>query len=118
MKHAHSYDAQGKQLCCTEEEKLMLEANSLIKAEKVKDSCCATDDHDSHNNHDEHADDDGHDHSIASGSSASMFFIQPLTFSLLVIAIVLDNYITQSWFTGWLCCRWYVAPIYQLGYPY
>ena len=117
MKHAHSYDAQGKQLCCTEEEKINAQANSLIKAEKVKDSCCATDDHDSHNNHDEHADDDGHDHSIASGSSASMFLSPAISFLALVIAIVLDNYITQSWFTGWLRVGWYVAAYLPVGLP-
>lgn len=117
MKHTHSYDAQGKQLCCTEEEKINAQANSLINTGKVKESCCATDDHDSQSNRDEHTDDDGHGHSAAGSSTASMFLAPAMSFFALITAIVLDNYITQSWFTGWLRVVWYIAAYLPVGLP-
>ena len=33
MQHIHKYDAQGKQLCCTQEEKINLIANKQLKKE-------------------------------------------------------------------------------------
>ena len=49
MKHQHKYDANGKQLCCTLEEKINQETDIEI-------GCCAVD------SKSEHSDDDGHDH--------------------------------------------------------
>lgn len=36
MKHQLTYDAQGKQICCTEEEKIYIEAGAeeILKSEK------------------------------------------------------------------------------------
>ena len=48
MKHQHKYDANGKQLCCTLEEKINQETDIEI-------GCCAVD------SKSEHSDDDGHD---------------------------------------------------------
>ena len=56
MEHQHKYDAQGKQLCCTQEEKIYNKAGA---SELLKKSHS---EHDGHN-HEEHSDDDGHDHS-------------------------------------------------------
>lgn len=50
MKHQHKYDANGKQLCCTLEEKI----NS--KTDK-QSGCCST-----HNEPENRFNDDGHDH--------------------------------------------------------
>ncbi|MES2410613.1 MAG: hypothetical protein V4535_04125, partial [Bacteroidota bacterium] len=57
MKHQHKYDAQGKQLCCTQEEKIYAKAGAknLIK----DDNCCTV----KSKKHQEHSDEDGHDHS-------------------------------------------------------
>lgn len=111
MNHTHDYDAQGKQLCCTEENKINAQADALIKNKPVKDSCCATDDHD------QHTDDDGHDHASSSDSNVKLFLPAAMSLIALLIALILDNYVTQTWFTGWLRIGWYVAAYLPVGLP-
>ena len=111
MKHTHDYDAQGKQLCCTEENKINAQADALIKNKPVKDSCCATDDHD------QHTDDDGHDHASSSDSNFKLFLPAAISLIALLMALILDNYVTQTWFTGWLRIGWYVAAYLPVGLP-
>lgn len=105
MEHTHEYDEQGKQLCCTEEEKINNKADVLIKNSPSKSCCCASDDQD------QHVDDDSHDHDHASdgGSNIKLFLPAAMSLVALLIAIVLDNYFPQTWFTGWLRIGWYVA---------
>lgn len=111
MEHTHSYDAQGKQLCCTEEEKINNQVDTLIKNKPKKDNCCATDDHY------EYTDNDVHDHSGGSDSTIKMFVWPFITLVALIIAIVLDNYLPQSWFNGWLRTGWYIAAYIPVGLP-
>jgi Zn2+/Cd2+-exporting ATPase len=111
MEHTHKYDEQGKQLCCTEEEKINNQADSLIKNKSVKDSCCATDEHD------KHTDDDGHDHASSSDSNFELFLPAVISLIALLIALILDNYVPQTWFTGWPRIGWYVAAYLPVGLP-
>ena len=39
--HIHKYDAKGRQICCTQEEKINHLADKNIKVKTKKDSCCA-----------------------------------------------------------------------------
>ncbi|CAD6366444.1 heavy metal translocating P-type ATPase [Shewanella putrefaciens] len=113
MEHTHEYDEQGKQLCCTEEEKINNKADVLIKNSPSKSCCCASDDQD------QHVDDDSHDHDHASdgGSNIKLFLPAAMSLVALLIAIVLDNYFPQTWFTGWLRIGWYVAAYLPVGLP-
>jgi len=112
MEHTHKYDEQGKQLCCTEEEKkINNQADSLIKNKSVKDSCCATDEHD------KHTDDDGHNHASSSDSNFELFLPAVISLIALLIALILDNYVPQTWFTGWPRIGWYVAAYLPVGLP-
>lgn len=111
MKHQHLYDTEGKQLCCTEEQKMDECADALIKNKTKASSCCTTD------NHDEHSDDDGHDHSSGSDSTFEMFLFPAISFVALMVAIALDNYVPQSWFTSWLRVGWYIAAYLPVGLP-
>ena len=94
MKHIHQYDATGKQICCTLEEKI----NKKIE---------------------HHSDDDGHDHehSNEEKSTFQMFIPAIISFVLLMVAIGLDNYFPQSWFTGWVRITWYVLAYIPVGFP-
>lgn len=108
--HQHQYDAQGKQLCCTQQEKIYYEAGAaaLLK-EKHNDK-------DGHN-HDEHGDDDGHDHSGGNDSTVKMFLPSAVALCLLLFAITFDNWIPQTWFTGWVRTVWYIAAYVPVGLP-
>lgn len=113
MNHKHTYDAQGKQLCCTQEEKINLIANKQLKKELKEVGCCATDEP----QHNEHSAEDGHDHSSDSDSTFKMFLPAIISLVLLLIAIALDNWFPQSWFTGWGRIIWYIVAYVPVGLP-
>ena len=106
MKHKHKYDANGKQLCCTLEEKINQETDIDI-------GCCAVD------SKSQHSDDDGHDHdhSQKSESTLRMFVPAIISFTLLLIAIGFDNYFPQTWFTAWVRIAWYAVAYLPVGFP-
>ena len=86
--HIHTYDAQGKQTCCTLEQKI--------------------------NKHTEH---DGHDHSSSNDSTIKMFIPSIISLVLLLIAIAIDNYFPQTWFTGSVRIAWYIIAYLPVGFP-
>lgn len=94
MIHQHQYDATGKQICCTLEEKINKKTEH-------------------------HSDDDGHDHdhSNAEKSTFQMFLPAIISFVLLMIAIGLDNYFPQSWFAGYIRLGWYILAYIPVGFP-
>ena len=94
MKHQHQYDATGKQICCTLEEKINKKTEH-------------------------HSDDDGHDHdhSNSEKSTFQMFLPAIISFVLLIVAIGLDNYFPQSWFTGYVRLGWYILAYIPVGFP-
>lgn len=121
-KHKHTYDAQGQMTCCSQEEKINYVADKQLKKERKEIGCCSTDEPlfkhskgDGHN-HEEHADDDGHDHSGESESTIKMFFPAIISLLLLLIAIAFDNWMPQTWFTGWIRIVWYVAAYAPVGF--
>jgi Zn2+/Cd2+-exporting ATPase len=105
MAHQHKYDKNGKQLCCTQQEKIYNNAgaSSLLK--------------EGHTDHDGHSDDDGHDHESSNQTTMQMFLPSIISLCLLLIAIALDNYIKPDWFTGWVRIVWYVVAYIPVGFP-
>ena len=100
MEHQHIYDKDGKQLCCTLEEKINKKAE-------------AHQDHDDHDGHD-------HDHASASGESNFKLFLPALiSFVLLMLAIAFDS----SWlpkpdfFSGNIRLIWYILAYLPVGLP-
>jgi Cd2+/Zn2+-exporting ATPase len=85
-----------------------------IKAHN-SDSCCST--HDEHLHSDSDGHDHDHDHSHGDGSYFQMFFPSVISFCLLLIGIVLDNYFPQTWFTGWIRIGWYSVAYIPVGFP-
>ncbi len=110
MQHQHIYDKDGKQLCCTQEEKIYTNAGAK---ELLKDEHTEGDGH----NHEEHGDDDRHDHSGGNNSTFKMFLPSLISLGLLLIAILIDNYFPQTWFTGWVRIAWYVIAYIPVGFP-
>ena len=110
MEHKHTYDAKGKQLCCTQQEKIYTNAGA---SSLLEDGHSKKDGH----NHSEHSDEDGHDHSKGNDSVVKMFLPTMISLCLLLIAIAFDNYFPQSWFTGWVRIIWYVVAYIPVGFP-
>ena len=115
MEHEHIYDKDGKQICCTQEEKINKIADVAIKKEHQEAVDSAIDDHDNHE--DEHSDDDGHNHSSGEQTIFQMFSPPIVSFVLLLIAIGLDIYFPQPWFAGWVRTVWYVIAYLPVGFP-
>ncbi|MBB1642721.1 MULTISPECIES: heavy metal translocating P-type ATPase [Sphingobacterium] len=109
MEHKHKYDALGKQICCTQTEKVYTEAGAK---ELVKDEHHKNDGHD-HG----HSDDDGHDHSNATVSPIKMFLPSILSLLLLLLAIAFDNWVPQEWFKGTVRFIWYLVSYAIVGFP-
>ncbi|WP_417430350.1 heavy metal translocating P-type ATPase [Halpernia sp.] len=64
-----------------------------------------------------HSHDDGHNHDNSDKTTLQMFLPAIISFTLLIIAIALDNWITQNWFNGWVRIAWYVAAYIPVGLP-
>ncbi|WP_226064047.1 heavy metal translocating P-type ATPase [Kaistella polysaccharea] len=111
MKHQHTYDAQGKQICCTEEEKIYQKAGA---EELLKEK--APHDHDEHRV-EEHGDHDGHNHGTFEGSPWKMFLPSIISLLLLLIALYFDHFLKPDWFTGWVRIAWYVVAYLPVGLP-
>ncbi|PZP47715.1 MAG: cadmium-translocating P-type ATPase [Pseudopedobacter saltans] len=103
MEHKHKYDAQGKQLCCTQTDKIYTNAGAKDLVKKVS--------------HQTHSDEDGHDHEHGEVGTIQMFLPSILSLLLLLIAIYFDNYMQPVWFTGWIRTIWYVAAYAPVGIP-
>jgi Cd2+/Zn2+-exporting ATPase len=77
--------------------------------------CCSS--HNEIENHSEYEHNHDHDHSHGDGSCFKMFIPVVTSFCLLLIAIVLDHYCPQTWFTGWIRMGWYIAAYIPVGFP-
>ena len=116
--HIHTYDAQGKQLCC-QEEKIYTQAGAK---KLLKDGHTEGDGHD----HDEHGDDDGHDHSGGSESNFKLFLPSIISFVSLMIALAFDNgFLSKPAFYTDLSrynregvrLAWYILAYLPVGFP-
>ncbi len=105
--HKHTYDAQGNMTCCSLEEKIYKNANAqhLIKKEHGHDS--------DHNHEDEH----DHDHSKNEGSVWKQYLPAIISFAMLLIGITFDNYLTPTFFTGYVRLIWYIIAYLPVGFP-
>jgi Cd2+/Zn2+-exporting ATPase len=123
MEHKHIYDAEGNQLCCTQQEKIYTNAGAedLLKERHNKNDGhyhgikYKTElDHDTST---EHTEADGHDHSSGKESTFKMFYLPIISFFLLFFALALDHLIPQTWFNDWVRLVWYLGAYAPVGFP-
>lgn len=105
--HKHTYDAQGRMTCCTQEEKIYTKAGAK---ELLKEGHSHDDGHD-------HEEGDGHDHSGSNQTTLQMFLPAIISLVLLFAAIAFDNWLPQTWFTGWVRVVWYAVAYLPVGFP-
>lgn len=103
MKHQHTPDENNSQVDC--------KTHSKSHSKQSKSTCCCDDGPETHD------DNDGHDHSGGDQTVFQMFAPAIISFALLIIAIVFDNYLPQSWFTGWIRIVWYIIAYLPVGFP-
>lgn len=101
-KHKHIYDSQGRQICCSLEEKIDAKTPPpLLKAE--------------------HREDEGHDYSHDHSHSHSLdgwkaYLPAIISFVLLIAGIILD-YFDVALFKECIKVAWYVAAYIPVGFP-
>lgn len=96
--------------------KYKLYADNQLKIENKEVGCCATDEP-VFKQTEYHTENDEHNHSSSSDSLIKMFFPAIISFLLLLVAIGLDHYLPQTWFTGWIRIGWYVLAYFPVGFP-
>lgn len=89
--HKHTYDAQGKMTCCTLEDKI------YAKAE-------------------EHSH-EGHDHDHEEESAWKEYLPAIISFIVLILGIVLDNFIKPEFFKNYVRLIWYIVAYIPVGIP-
>ncbi len=91
----------------------MKEHNDLLE-----EDCCTTEQK-INKAVEQHLDVDGHNHETSdkSKSTFQMFLPAIISFTLLIVAIALDNYINQDWFKGYFRIAWYVIAYLPVGFP-
>ena len=104
MAHKRKNNANHKTACCS------LEENEQ-KSDKDQKECCTADN--DAENHDEH----DHDDRNGSESVFRLFLLSLISFVLLIVALLFDNYFPQSWFNGWVRIAWYVLAYLPVGFP-
>lgn len=104
----HKYKNDTEQSCCGHTEKVY--GNAAVKKQAEKHSAEDGHDHSGHNH------DDGHNHGNAEGSLFKMFLLPILSLILLIAAIIMDNWVSQSWFNGTIRLAWYLVAYLIVGY--
>ncbi len=137
MEHKHIYDKDGKQICCTQEEKINVSADEKLLQEEGKDALplvsepvkerhSKNDGHFhgtrfkeelDHDHSHEHSDDDGHNHDVGDQSNFQLFLPSIISLLLLLTALAFDHLIPQTWFSGWVRIVWYGVAYLPVGLP-
>lgn len=97
--HVHKFDKQGKQICCTQEEKINKQAKKLDEGEEGH----------SHDHH--HGEEGGKMSLLKTYAPATISFV------MLILGIVFDNYLKTGFFKGYFRLGWYIAAYIPVGLP-
>lgn len=85
------------------------------------EECCSTEPkkqpQHNHDDHEGHEHDHDHSHDTGDQSAFQMFLPAMISFTLLVIGIVLDYYIKPGWFKDWIRLIWYLIAYVPVGWP-
>lgn len=100
--HIHTYDAQGRMTCCSEEEKIYAEANAtdLLNAKennnKIKKPLPSSEQR---------------------SNTSKPYFPAIISFVMLIIGIALDYYFKSHFFTEYVRLIWYIIAYLPVGLP-
>lgn len=96
--HKHTYDERGNMTCCSLEEKIYAEAKAvdLLKPEQKSSE---------------------HTHEAKGGITWSPYIPASISFVLLVVGIVADNYLEVSFFKEYVRLLWFALAYLPVGWP-
>lgn len=114
MAHQHKYDKSGKQICCTQQEKIYTKAGTK---HMLHDGHTNDDGHEHKEYDHDHKEGNGHDHESSNQSTLQMFTPPLISLALLLVAIAFDYYVKPDWFTGWVRIAWYAVAYIPVGFP-
>ena len=114
MAHQHIYDSEGKQLCCTQEEKINQLADEQIMRSQQTVGCC---DHDEHEHEQTNAVQKEKGSSNLLSPVLKMFLPSLISLALLLAAIIFDSFIQTPWFVNEIRISWYVVAYIPVGIP-
>ena len=92
--HIHNYDENGKQTCCSLEEKINIQSDSAL----VKPN------------------EDGHDHTHSASGTWKEYLPAIISFVLLISGIAMD-YFDVIFFKDWVRLSWYTIAYLPVGFP-
>ena len=107
MTHLYKKETHNKEVCST--------SNKTHTHKNTAKDCCSSDSDSS--DHPEHDNGHNHDHGDTNGSIVGIFLPSIISFVLLAIALLFDNFLPQSWFNGWIRIAWYVVAYLPVGFP-
>ena len=110
MTHQHVFDKNGKQICCTQEEKIHKIADHTIKTQSNNEDCCAVNPK-VQNDHSEDSHDD------EEKSLFRMFMPAIISLVLLLTGIALDYFFGKTWFSDWIRVVLYSVAYVPVGFP-
>ena len=102
--HKHVYDAQGRMICCSLEEKIYQEADAeeLLVEEPVAD---------------EVDDDHGHKHGEETKRGLRQYLPVLISLVMLLLGIAVDAYFKPTFFTGEIRLIWYIIAYLPVALP-
>ena len=109
--HKHTYDAEGRMTCCSQEEKIysIARASDLIKPkpEQIEDH---RDEHDHPHDHD-------HSHHDSDGKTWKLYLPSVASFFLLMSGLAMDYLLKPVFFTGYWRPALYALAYFPVGIP-
>ncbi|MFZ1788033.1 MAG: heavy metal translocating P-type ATPase [Saprospiraceae bacterium] len=107
IKHQHIYDNEGRQLCCSLEEKIDRKDPPVLT--KYQD--------DDHHQSEEVGQVHDHDHNHAESSGWKEYWPAIISVVLLLSGLALEHLLEWSFFKGWIKLVWYLAAYFPVALP-
>lgn len=102
--HTHTYDIEGKQTCCSLEEKIDRKTPPPIAPRR-----------------EEHHEDDGHDHAHNHNHGGQLgwkaYLPALISLVLLLSGLAIEHLLNASFFQGWIKILWYTVAYIPVGFP-
>lgn len=102
--HKHTYDAQGRMTCCSQEEKIYTKANARKLIEPQEEG------HEKDEEHD-------HDHTENETTGWRTYLPAIISCATLLTGISFDNYFRPDFFRGYWRLGWYIVAYLPVGFP-